>query len=206
MHTKANDELFVVDVTGDERGTSTRASVQNFGWAETNTELPIIVVRKSLPKYSKAAQTSTKILAQRSAVPAVVSRATAATVKRKRLTHEDKDRLLRMGKRPRKGPFNAVMDTTEVGAGSALLELSEAAKQSGRYDVWGTDEEESEADEGGEFVPKAKKPKVRKIYCILCCAELKWHCRHRSSLTPARRSRYRQSLHLMRAPRTTRHW
>lgn len=41
-----------------------------------------------------------------------------------------------MGKRPRKGPFNAIMDPTEVGAGSALLEVSEAAKNSGTYDVW----------------------------------------------------------------------
>ena len=36
----------------------------------------------------------------------------------------------------RKGPFNAVMDPTEVGAGSALLEVSEAVKKSGTYDVW----------------------------------------------------------------------
>lgn len=79
---------------------------------------------------------SSKILAQRSAVPAVLSRTTPNPLKRKVLTHSEKDRLLRVGKRPRKGPFNAIMDPTEVGAGSALLEVSEAAKNSGTYNVW----------------------------------------------------------------------
>lgn len=41
-----------------------------------------------------------------------------------------------MGKRNVRGPFNAVMDPTEFGAGSALLEVSEAAKASGTYNVW----------------------------------------------------------------------
>ncbi|THH29824.1 hypothetical protein EUX98_g4375 [Antrodiella citrinella] len=36
----------------------------------------------------------------------------------------------------RKGPFNSVIDPTEMGAGSALLEVSEAVKNSGDYDVW----------------------------------------------------------------------
>ena len=94
-------------------------------------------VRRARPKFSKELLTSSKILAQRSAVPAVFSRTTSNPLKRKTLTYEEKDRLLRMGKRQRKGPFNAIMDPTEVGSGSALLEVSEAAKKSGTYDVWG---------------------------------------------------------------------
>lgn len=46
-----------------------------------------------------------------------------------------------MGKRNVRGPFNAVMDPTEFGAGSALLEVTEAVKESGKYNVW---EEETE--------------------------------------------------------------
>jgi nucleolar protein 53 len=52
------------------------------------------------------------------------------------VSHADKTRLLRIGKRPRRGPFNAVMDPTEIGAGSAPLEVTEAVKESGKYDVW----------------------------------------------------------------------
>ncbi|KAK7683840.1 hypothetical protein QCA50_013216 [Cerrena zonata] len=118
LHKKADDELFQIDVKGDEN------------------------VRKYLPKFSSSQLTSAKILAQRSAVPAVVSRRTSSTSGHKRkLTHEEKDRLLRMGKRMRKGPFNGVMDPTEMGAGSALLEVSEAVKASGSYDVWNTPKE-----------------------------------------------------------------
>lgn len=41
-----------------------------------------------------------------------------------------------MGKKLRKGPLNSYMDPTELGAGSAMLEVSEAAKQSGSHDLW----------------------------------------------------------------------
>lgn len=47
----------------------------------------------------------------------------------------------------RKGPFNAVIDPTEVGAGSALLEVSEAVKKSGSYDVWTEPQEEKMTEE-----------------------------------------------------------
>ncbi|OBZ76085.1 Uncharacterized protein C22F8.09 [Grifola frondosa] len=109
---KGDEELFQIDVKGDDK------------------------IRRSLPKFSTSLLTSSKILAQRSAVPAVFSRPTSGALKRKAVTHEEKGRLLRMGKRVRKGPFNAVLDHTEVGAGSAMLEVSEAAKQAGGYDVW----------------------------------------------------------------------
>ncbi|KAL0945916.1 hypothetical protein HGRIS_012199 [Hohenbuehelia grisea] len=108
-----NEELFFVDTAGNEQ------------------------TRQTLPRYSKDQLTSTKILAQRSAVPAVFSRPSSAAPKRKSLvSHAEKERLLRIGKRPRRGPMNTVMDPTEIGAGSALLEVTEAVKQSGTYDAW----------------------------------------------------------------------
>ena len=89
--------------------------------------------------------TSTKILSQRSAVPAVFSRGPSSSAikleKRKAsaVTHDEKGRLLRMGKRLRRGPFGAFVDPNQVGEGSAMLELSEAAKKAGTYDVWSED-------------------------------------------------------------------
>lgn len=120
-----------------------------------------LAVRKSLrPRFSTSQLTYTKILQQRSAVPAVVTHSTSSTPAYKRkLSHEEKDRLLRMAKKARKGPFNAIMDHTEFGAGSALLELSEAAKKSGGYDVWAHPQEDDE-DETEAFVPKKAAPKV----------------------------------------------
>lgn len=41
-----------------------------------------------------------------------------------------------MTRRPRRGPFNAIIDPTEFGAGSAPIDISEAVKQSGNYDIW----------------------------------------------------------------------
>lgn len=133
----------------------------------TNLSCSLISVRNHLPKFSPSQLTSAKILAQRSAVPAVLSRATSSTPNHKRkITHEEKDRLLRMGKRMRKGPFNAVMDPTEMGAGSALLEVSEAVKASGTYDVWSTPNEDTMAADG--IVPgKPVKVKVR-CRCSYC--------------------------------------
>jgi len=61
----------------------------------------------------------------------------------------------------RKGPLNSYVDPTEFGAGSAILEVSEAAKASGKYDPWadvggdGEDKEE-EIKDGMETVGKAK--------------------------------------------------
>ena len=125
---------------------------------------PILLVRRHLPKFSSSQLSSAKILAQRSAVPAVVSRATSSNPKHKRkLTHEDKDRLLRIGKRMRKGPFNGVMDPTEMGAGSALLEVSEAVKASGTYDVWAQKPKEDDEMEIDGLVP-GRKPQVKVRY------------------------------------------
>jgi hypothetical protein len=91
-------------------------------------------VRTSLPRYSKSQLTSTKMLSQRSAVPTVVSRAT--TPSSARISRADKERLLRVAKRPRKGPLNAIMDPTDFGAGSAAIDDSHAVEHSRGHDLW----------------------------------------------------------------------
>jgi nucleolar protein 53 len=96
------------------------------------------------------------ILAQRSAVSAVSLKA-PQTRKKDRITKEEKERLLRIGKRKRSGPFNTATDTKEIGNGSALLEPSEAVKQAGTYDVW---MEEASQSEEKSLVPKVMPPKV----------------------------------------------
>lgn len=115
------------------------------------------LVRRRQPKVSFSQLTSAKILAQRSAVPAVATHYTSsATLKRKKLSHEEKDRLLRIGKRPRRGPLSSVVDPTEVGEGSALMEVTEAVKNSGTYDVWQGDDSEVE-----DVIVPIKKPAVK---------------------------------------------
>lgn len=132
VHKKTNEELFHIDVKGDEKG-----AVPVVTTSHLLKQYLLPLVRKSLPKFSTSLLTSTKVLAQRSAVPAIFSRTNTNTpLKRKAVTHDDKGRLLRIAKRMRKGPFNAVIDPTEFGAGSALLDLTEAVKKSGQYDVW----------------------------------------------------------------------
>ncbi|KAF7317792.1 Ribosome biogenesis protein NOP53 [Mycena kentingensis (nom. inval.)] len=142
LHKQGDEKLFVVDTKGDEK------------------------IQHILPKkFSSLELTSTRILKERSAVPALFSRPSSGTTtaqKRKaHLSAEEKDRLLRISKRPRKGPFNAVVDPTEFGAGSASLELSEAVLASGAYDPWvaaGAVPEEEEVKDGLE---KAKPKKVK---------------------------------------------
>jgi nucleolar protein 53 len=95
-------------------------------------------------------------------VPAVFSRSTSSSNPNKRkshLTHEEKSRLLRISKRPRKGPFNSIIDPTEFGAGSAIIGLSEAVKESGTYDPWV--EEDAQPEEEFEGMEKLKRMKVK---------------------------------------------
>ena len=143
---------------GDERGMFCK--LIHFGWFDLIP--PRSAVRKSLrPRFSSSQLTSARILAQRSAVPAVSSRqSSTSSLKRKNVTREDKERLLRIGKKMRRGPFNAVMDPTELGSGSALLELSEAVKASGEYDVWAEGDDEAEDEDEDEVVTKRVAPKV----------------------------------------------
>ncbi|KIJ16577.1 hypothetical protein PAXINDRAFT_30674, partial [Paxillus involutus ATCC 200175] len=133
LQKQTDDQLFVVDTKGDEQ------------------------VRRCLPRYSRSQLTATKILSQRSAVPAVISRVTKPS--QPKISRADKDRLLRIARRPRRGPFNAVMDPTEFGAGSAAIDVSHAVKASGGQDLWAHTAEEIIAD-GLETVqkPNIKKP------------------------------------------------
>ncbi|KZT26047.1 tumor suppressor protein Gltscr2 [Neolentinus lepideus HHB14362 ss-1] len=155
LQKKKDEDLFLVDVRGDEQ------------------------VRKTLPKYSKAALTSTKILSQRTAVPAVFSRVSSSASGKRKLTQEEKERLLRMGKRARRGPLNSYIDETETGNGSALLEVGEAAKKSGGYDIWSSGKEsetEAEVKDGLEHVQKkqvksAKPHPLRSVIQIPAISE-----------------------------------
>ena len=131
LHNQSDKELFAVDITGDEGGMCRAASLLKFAGGLITQG----AVRRRLPKFSKAQLTSTKILSQRSAVPAVSSRAT----RKSPVSYQQKRRLLQIVRRPRRGPFNAIIDPTEVGAGSAPLDVSEAVKKSGQYDVWEED-------------------------------------------------------------------
>ena len=131
----------------------------------------LISVAKSIQK-SKPLKSAT-ILAARSAIPAVLSRSTTSLTsahppKRLRISQEDKDRLLRIAKRQRKGPLNSLIDPKEVGAGSATLAPSEAVMQSGTYDVWdqeGSDDEFLKSlptEEAREYLFSIlKKPKIK---------------------------------------------
>jgi nucleolar protein 53 len=104
---------------------------------------------------------SAKILAQRSAIPAVSSRSSASSSesKRSKLSHEEKSRLLRTAKRLRKGPLNSYVDPTELGAGSVAMDVSEAVKNSGAYDVWLAQDEM----DTGNGRPVLAKPKVYNV-------------------------------------------
>ncbi|KAF8508729.1 tumor suppressor protein Gltscr2 [Hysterangium stoloniferum] len=106
------------------------------GLEDVRDQERITGVKKKLPKFDYAQLPSAKILAQRSALPALYSRPSKPTRSHSTLTREEKGRLLRMGKRKVKGPFNGLVDPTEMGAGSAMLEPTEAVKQSGKYDMW----------------------------------------------------------------------
>ncbi|KAF8554530.1 Nop53-domain-containing protein, partial [Imleria badia] len=71
---------------------------------------------------------------------------------------QDKGRLLRIAKHPRKGPFNATMDPTEFGAGSAAIDILHAVRHSGGHDLWDVPAVE-------EIVPEGLKT-VRSPYTL----------------------------------------
>jgi nucleolar protein 53 len=135
---------------------------------------------------------STKILAQRSALPAVYSRPSKQTAFTK-LTHEEKGRLLRIAKRKVKGPFNSYVDPMEAGSGSAILEPSKAVKASGKYDVWTATRDPSATllkakrkftDPEDFLVPYVTKPDV-KVCCIITAQDTVPHrisCSHHRAI------------------------
>ena len=131
-----------------------------------------------MPRYSAAQLTSTKILAQRSAVPAVFSRTSTTTTSKRKLglSREEKDRLMRIAKRPRKGPFNSIMDPSEYAAGSGTVALSAAVKNSGKYDPWDPQPVE-EVKDGLETVQE-KKFKVLFFFKFKSCLTLSLFTSH----------------------------
>ncbi|KAG6867979.1 hypothetical protein C0993_008738 [Termitomyces sp. T159_Od127] len=150
-------------VTGRARSPAPRPCADYLPAANPYRQLETKTSSKSTSKATP------KILSQRSAVPAVFSRHSSAAPKRKALvSHEEKARLLRIGKRPRKGPFNSVIDPTEFGAGSAVLEISEAVKHSGTYDVWMPPSSPVEIKHGLETVqPKKIKVGSRPVLALV---------------------------------------
>ncbi|KAH8112822.1 tumor suppressor protein Gltscr2 [Phellopilus nigrolimitatus] len=142
LQSKANDELFQIDVKGDDK------------------------VRKSLPKFNKLQLSYNKVLAERSAVSAVYSRPSTSSKKRPLVSHEEKSRLLRIAKRKRLGPLNSIVDHTELGQGSAILEPSHAVKESGKYNVWTAEkdaahEEDISAEKRDFLLPLVEKPAIK---------------------------------------------
>jgi nucleolar protein 53 len=67
---------------------------------------------------------------------------------------------LKVAKRPRKGPFNSILDPSEYKAGSGMVGLSEAVKSSGTYDTWAPEVAMDVLPNGMETVQK-KVIKVR---------------------------------------------
>ncbi|KAG7089821.1 hypothetical protein E1B28_011469 [Marasmius oreades] len=140
LHKLADNELFHIDTEGDDK------------------------IRLSLPKFATSQLTSAKILAQRSAVPAVYSRSnsTNSGSKRKAVTHAEKERLLRQAKKPRKGPFNVIVDEkSDKWGGATAAGLSEAVKNSGNHDPWDageTPDNTNEDDFGTEGIKSLHKP------------------------------------------------
>lgn len=118
-----------------------------------------------MPKFDKSQLSYNKALAQRSALPAVSSRSDSSSKKRSLVSSADKDRLLRIGKKKRLGPFNSVEDPTKLGQGSALLDPSHAVKESGKYDVWDADDSETKVEISEEkkqfLLPLVEKPSVK---------------------------------------------
>ena len=105
-----------------------------------------------------------QVLASRSAVPAVHSRArTSISSSTIRLTHEEKAKLLQKTRRLRKGALNSYLDPTE--SGSTVIE----PRTAGKYDVWNempSDDEKVvkrlKTNEAREYIlPLVQKPKIK---------------------------------------------
>ena len=145
---------FVVDVQGDAESTSGRACVLS----SSLTSPPVRRKVKSRPVLKSLA-----VLSQRSAMPALSSRAKPSTSpassservhKQPKLTAEDKERLLRIA---RKGAVRAL---DGMGMGSASL-ATKGVEAAALKDVWGADgraiEDEDDEQEGPKAVPRPEE-------------------------------------------------
>ena len=61
---------------------------------------------------------------------------------------------MEIAKRPRKGPFNSILDPSEYKAGSGMVGLSEAVKSSGTHDAWAPEVAMDVLPDGMETVQK----------------------------------------------------
>jgi len=143
LQKKTDSDLFTVDTKGDDKGTRSLTSAYH---EMSHVFSFLFSVRKSLPRFSRTALRSHQIISQRSAVPAVHARPRKSLV-----SSREKERLLRIARKDRRGPLNSIVDPSEPGAGSALLEVTEAVKESGKYDMWS-----AEADAGLDDGVKVK--------------------------------------------------
>ncbi len=157
---RSDQELFTIDVTGDELRAFLRLIHQFL--------ISYIILS---PKVQKRVQRVKKplrflqILQQRSAIPAIYSRlrpSDSVKSKKLKLSREEKSKLQK-ARRLRRDALNSCQDPTEHGSVVAEPRIS------GRYDVWekeGSDEErlvkKMKTDEAREYVlPVVKKPKVK---------------------------------------------
>jgi nucleolar protein 53 len=127
LQKKTDSELFIVDTKGDDKGMHSR----HFPHKSSHIILVFLSVRKSLPRFSRTTLRSHQIISRRSAVPAVHARP-----RRSLVSSREKERLLKIARKDRRGPLNSIVDSLQPGEGSALLEVSEAVKQCGQYDMW----------------------------------------------------------------------
>jgi nucleolar protein 53 len=129
LQKKTDSELFIVDIKGDDKG----MPLLTFPLTHKSSHIILVSlsVRKSLPRFSRTTLRSHQIISQRSAVPAVHARP-----RRSLVSSREKERLLRIARKDRRGPLNSIVDSSQPGEGSALLEVSEAVKQCGQYDMW----------------------------------------------------------------------
>ena len=155
--------------------------------------LVFLSVRKSLPRFSRTTLRSHQIISQRSAVPAVHARP-----RRSLVSSREKERLLRIARKDRRGPLNSIVDPLQSGEGSALLEVSEAVKECGQYDMWSA-KAKTILDDGvnvkvWHIVPFSFRPSSKLKKLSMSCFLL---CRRRMSPIPAQRLRCPQFLFLM---------
>ncbi|KAG9310111.1 ribosome biogenesis protein Nop53/GLTSCR2 [Chiua virens] len=154
LQKQTNDQLFVVDTKGDEQGAKCQFFPEHLqdhqSYPSSKIVASVLEIRIDVHKnYFTTVCRSCCPVAPNEIVWSKISRA-------------DKERLLRIAKRPRKGHFNAIMDPTEFGAGSAAIDVSHAVKHSGGHDLWDVPTVEEIIPDGLETIQNRsiKKPEL----------------------------------------------
>jgi len=120
IHSRTNDQLFELDVKGDDAGQLALDSLTSFTHFHP--------VRTKTPKLDLSSLRSYQVLRDRSAVPAVSSR--TVTKSKKRLSYEEKKRMLSIGRRRGKSDGGIAAISTPA------MTLSSDSSATGTYDVW----------------------------------------------------------------------